>query len=235
MAEQKTVSMARARALCTKAELELVLWSTNTKVGALDARRLASKINRARTLRDKFRDLSAEQRRQQRGKSARTPAPSTGDNRNTREKAQLFQETLDRFQAAAARMEIGPSKPKPKAGKKSPALSAPKAASKPKDDLPGISKKTAKVAKKTARKKVAKKVAKRPAKKLAKAATPARKATKKTVRKQGPSASSAKRKTYSRKTKAKRETSRQDLAPSRRTVRGVAGQTRRNQARRDRR
>lgn len=224
MAEKQTVSMARARALCTKAELELVLWSTNTKVGALDARRLASKISRARTLRDKFRDLAAEQRRQQRGKSDRTPAPSAGDNRNTREKAQLFQETLERFQAAAARKVIAPaqpkSKPKPKAAMKELAPTA---------ELPAPAPKVTKTTKKSSKKASNKKTAK----KRTKAMMVGRKATKKAVRAPEADASNASRKSYSRKTKAKRETARQDLAPSKRTVRGVAGQTRRNQARRD--
>lgn len=115
------VSIQTARTLCTKAELDLVLASTKTKIGTLSATQLRTKRERARKLRDKFRDLSHRQRREIRGKDAGSTARPAQDNRATLKKEQLFSETLERFEQALAAAEAsGSTAPAADASKKEP-------------------------------------------------------------------------------------------------------------------
>lgn len=96
------IPIRQAKSLCTAAEFELVHWSTSKRVEDLTPARLVAKRDRARKLRDKFRDLANQQKREIRGKGdARRSKPAT-DNRNTRIKEQLFAETVQRFEAALA-------------------------------------------------------------------------------------------------------------------------------------
>lgn len=96
------IGMTLARQICSKPELELVLSSTSQEISKLDARALRSKIVRARNLRDKWRDLTSEQSRQTKQKR---PARVGESNARSVEKAQLFDETLNRFQTRLDRME----------------------------------------------------------------------------------------------------------------------------------
>ncbi|MBX3323599.1 MAG: hypothetical protein KF757_11475 [Phycisphaeraceae bacterium] len=167
-----TITIARAKAICSKPELGLVHWSTRQRVKDLTPSRLAQKLALARKLRDKYRDLVNQQTREQRGKSTRTRTRPVGDNKNTHLKLQLFQETLDRFEAAlktkTAAEKVSPpkakaaKKPAPKETSKQSTIPAPKAAKKKSSAKPRaknaggpVSKKTQ--AKKAARKKVVKK------------------------------------------------------------------------------
>lgn len=109
-----TVTMTRARALCSKSELVLVLASTPAQRNLLSASRLRSKVIRARKLRDKYRDLAAGQRREARGKQSPRSARPARTNANTALKAQLFDEVLTRFQAQLERVEAGSATPTPK-------------------------------------------------------------------------------------------------------------------------
>lgn len=96
------IPIRQAKSLCTAAEFELVHWSTSKRVEDLTPARLVAKRDRARKLRDKFRDLANQQKREIRGKGdARRSRPAT-DNRNTRIKEQMFAETVQRFEAALA-------------------------------------------------------------------------------------------------------------------------------------
>ncbi len=99
------VNMAQARALCSKAELQLVLESTVGRIGKLAARQLRVNMAKARKLRDKFRDLASGQRGEARGKRApRSRRPAQG-NANTVRKERLFGEALARFQRRLDRLE----------------------------------------------------------------------------------------------------------------------------------
>jgi hypothetical protein len=90
-----SVSTQQARKLCTQTELALVLESTPKQIKNLNAKQLTSCLNRARTLRDKWRDKSE--------KLVRTDKQSDQskldlENARTETKYQLFAETLERFQ-----------------------------------------------------------------------------------------------------------------------------------------
>jgi hypothetical protein len=93
------VSMSEARSLCTKPELALVRESTAASLRNLRPERLRSNIDQARRLRDKYRDLASQQRREQRGKgTVRGTRPSQGNQRTLR-KQQLFAEALEAFES----------------------------------------------------------------------------------------------------------------------------------------
>ena len=99
------ISPSSAERLCTGPELELVKASAASNARKLSPARLRQKIERARKLRDKYRSLARQQRGEARGKrQARSSRPAKG-NENTQRKAQLFDETLERFLKARAAVE----------------------------------------------------------------------------------------------------------------------------------
>jgi len=100
------ITLQRAKGLCRGDEFEVVLASTLKRVEGLSAARLREKRVLARKLRDKYRGLADKQKRQMRGKESGRAA----DNKNTLAKAQLFQETLERYEAALAKAESGGTK-----------------------------------------------------------------------------------------------------------------------------
>ena len=141
------INMKEARTLCSSSELQLVHSATQTEIVKLTPARLRAKIDRARKLRNKFRDLARQQRRESRGKSKpRSSRPAQG-NEATKRKEEIFAEAIAAFEARLAKLAGAQRK---KAGKKT----ARKA---------GAAKKVTK--KKVTKKKVAKKVAKKTAKK----------------------------------------------------------------------
>lgn len=95
------ISAARSRALCTASELNLVNWSSARHVKSLTPAQLKQKIERARKLRNKYRDLAKKQRGEARGKRKPTGKRAAQGNENTVEKADLFAEVLTRFEDAA--------------------------------------------------------------------------------------------------------------------------------------
>lgn len=94
------ISIARAKALCSGAELALVKASSKQEIGTHTAARLKQKQARARKLRDKWRDQVAAQKRQ--GKAG---AAGAADNKNSAEKAALFDEVVARFTAQLEKAE----------------------------------------------------------------------------------------------------------------------------------
>lgn len=107
-----------ARSLCTAAEFQLFAASLAGTLRSLTPARLKAKLDRARKLRDKYRDLHQRQRLAAR---ARTGSKK-GSAERTRIKAQLFAEAVKRFTAqiranaaadkrAAARAKKKESKP----------------------------------------------------------------------------------------------------------------------------
>jgi len=96
------ISMGRAKALCTASELELVRASTRQEIGKLSAARLRQKETRARKLRDKWQDQTKNQKRSAQSK---TGSRAAGANKNSAEKAELFDEVLSRFSTQLAKVE----------------------------------------------------------------------------------------------------------------------------------
>lgn len=132
-----------AKTLCTKAEFELVVMGHKADLAALGAPRLRQKITRVRKLRDKFRDESARQTREARGKSdPRGAKPAQGNDRTVM-KAEIFADLLGRFESAfeAARTKTPAKSAKAKAAGKPSKAAAPKPAKK---SAKPVAKKTAK-------------------------------------------------------------------------------------------
>lgn len=99
------ISKKDARPLCSDREWELIVESWNPELGKLPADRLRQNVQRARTQRDKFRDLARQQAGEARGKrNPRSTRPAQG-NQNTKRKVQLFDEALERFQERLAEVE----------------------------------------------------------------------------------------------------------------------------------
>lgn len=99
-------SITQARPLLTAAELELFDQSRAAPIKALTLARLRGKVSRARTLRDKYRDLYRRQTVSARKSSAaKSRLPVGADNERTQRKADILQEVLTRFEARVAQLE----------------------------------------------------------------------------------------------------------------------------------
>jgi hypothetical protein len=99
------VSLAQARRICSATELRVVAASQPAALEALTPGRLRQKIGVARRLRNKWRDQARRQRRARQGKAAARGAVRAAQETRTRKKAQLFQETLARFEKRRAALE----------------------------------------------------------------------------------------------------------------------------------
>lgn len=250
------ITMQRAKTLCTSSEFELVKASGAKEIGSLTPARLRQKVSRARKLRDKYRSLASRQTGEMRGKRAPRSGRPAADNRNTEAKAELFQETLDRFEQALAASADAPAGTP--AHKK---VTRRRSATTATDAAPA--KKTSKKVRKKASKKTTQKARKKASKKAGRKKATARKATgaaalrssagsagKKASRKKGAKralpgqnplkaepAPQAAVETGRKKTAKRSRAARKDkhFAESgiAKNVRGVAGKTRRNQAKRD--
>lgn len=89
------ISTREARQLSTAAEWTLIASSLPGDIRALPPARLKNKVLRARTMRNKYRDLAKRQFRETR--AARTGRPNESRNARTERKAVLFAEVLARF------------------------------------------------------------------------------------------------------------------------------------------
>jgi hypothetical protein len=176
------MTRAQAQKICTNPEMQLVLASLPDGIGKLTAVQLRSKISRARTLRDKNLDLFRRQSTSTKAVTRSKRGNTGAANANTERKAQLFDETLKRFEVRLAKLETAAAKTAAKPAQKAVARKSPtkaavkKAPAKPAAPKKSVAKKAA--AKKAATKKVAAKkvVAKKPA---AKKAAPKKVAAKK--------------------------------------------------------
>jgi len=111
-------TLTQARSLLTVPELALFDYSRAGPIKELTAARLRGKVTRARSLRDKYRDLYRRQTVAMRGSKQQRSAAGT-DNERTEKKATIFVEVLERFETRLAHLESQPAK---KAGAaKSPA------------------------------------------------------------------------------------------------------------------
>jgi hypothetical protein len=100
----------QAAKLLSAAEMDVFAASLAPAIKELSAARLAGKVKRARTMRDKFRDLLKRQKVATRGRTGTKAGTSGSANERTAKKAEIFDEVLQRFsarleqvQAAAAR------------------------------------------------------------------------------------------------------------------------------------
>jgi hypothetical protein len=185
------ITRAQAQKICTTPELQLVLASLADGIGKLSAVQLRSKISRVRTLRDKNLDLFRRQSTSTKAATSSKRGNTGAANANTERKAQLFDESLKRFEARLAKLETAAAKTAAKPAKKSVAPKSPtkaavkKAPAKPAAPKKSVAKKVA-TQKAAAKKPAAKKVAaKQPVAKkaVAKKAAPKKAATKKVVAK----------------------------------------------------
>lgn len=114
----------QARKICTAAEYEVVRGATASEISQLSAAQVRAAVARARKLRDKFRTLAKKQRA-----SARERGEGRGgaNNKNTKVKLALFEQTLERYEAALGRTGASTrkaAKPKVKAKAKSAPVKA---------------------------------------------------------------------------------------------------------------
>lgn len=139
-------SITQARTVLTAAELELFDQSRAEPIKALTLARLRGKVTRARTLRDKYRDLYRRQTVAVRGaSSAKGRSPVGADNERTQRKADILQEVLGRFEARVTQLESREARENPSSSAAAPKRSAPKAAAK-KSATPTASKSVRKTA-----------------------------------------------------------------------------------------
>lgn len=95
----------QARPLLTKQEFELFEASLSDRIGALSAAQLRAKVDRARGLADKYRDLFRRQARATRSKTGSGRGMSGAANERTDKKSRIFGETLGRLEAQLAKVE----------------------------------------------------------------------------------------------------------------------------------
>jgi len=93
-----TIPARLVRQLCTAQEAALVSASRERGVKDDSPAKLLRKLERARALRDKFRDLAERQRREARGKQAPRRSVASKGNDRTLLKQQLFAETVENLE-----------------------------------------------------------------------------------------------------------------------------------------
>lgn len=96
------IDYPRAEKLCTSGEMSLVEDTRRGPLSEWTTKQLKTKIKRAKTLRDKWKDQARNQKRKaQQAKGAR----GVDGNKRSQAKADLFSEVLDRFQKQLVRRE----------------------------------------------------------------------------------------------------------------------------------
>lgn len=95
-------TLTQARPLLNAAELELFNQSRAEPIKGLTPQDLSAKVKRARTLRDKYRDLYRRQTVAVRSEDPAARPADASDNERTQRKADIFQQVLERFEARTA-------------------------------------------------------------------------------------------------------------------------------------
>lgn len=106
------INLAEARELCTAVELKLFQSSRGKELNAQSAAQLKKSADRARKLRDKWRDLAHRQKRATQKEQARR---GTADKTRSVRKAQLFQEVFNRLDARLQKLNANGESPQSKA------------------------------------------------------------------------------------------------------------------------
>jgi hypothetical protein len=96
-----SIALAKAKQLCTASELQLVESSRRPEVARLGVSQLKSKIQRARKLRDKWRDMHEKQRRRAQQQGSRVTKGET----RSRQKAELFSDVLNRLEGQLKKID----------------------------------------------------------------------------------------------------------------------------------
>lgn len=117
-------SITQARPLLTADELALFEQSRAEPIKSLTLARLLGKVTRARTLRDKYRDLFRRQTVAVRsGLGTKGRSPVGADNERTQRKAEILQEVLGRYEARVELLEAKQAR-ESAASTKAPAVQA---------------------------------------------------------------------------------------------------------------
>lgn len=96
---------SKRMSLLTEREAQLVLASAPRNLSELTPRELRSRIQRTRRLMEKYQDQARQQRREALGRVAPTRSRRAEGSFNTREKAEYFARTLERFEKRLAKLE----------------------------------------------------------------------------------------------------------------------------------
>jgi len=137
-----TTTKTQAAKLLSAAEMAVFSTSLSPAIKELSAARLVGKVKRSRTMRDKFRDLLKRQKVATRARTGTKVGQSGHANERTAQKAEIFDEVLQRFtarleqvQAAAARetarQEAAMAKAKARADKAAAAVAKKATAKRP--------------------------------------------------------------------------------------------------------
>jgi hypothetical protein len=94
-----------ARSLCSASEFELFEFSLAGEIESIAKSRLQGKVERARRVRDKYRDLYRRQRVAARARTGSKHGRSGQANLRTKQKAKLFDEVLARLLARLKKVE----------------------------------------------------------------------------------------------------------------------------------
>jgi hypothetical protein len=95
----------QARRLLSASEMDMFESSLAERASSLAPERVRVMIRRSRTLRDKYADLLRRQRLATRTRTGTKSGAGGGANERTAQKAQLFAEVLQRFEARLSRLE----------------------------------------------------------------------------------------------------------------------------------
>lgn len=123
-----TITRAKASRLLNQSEMGLYDASRINGLRQLDARALASRIGRARTARDRARDLVQRQKLASRSRTGSKRGNAGTDNQRSKDKAELLGDILKRFETRLREVEREHTAASPRAGTTAKAKPAKKAA-----------------------------------------------------------------------------------------------------------
>jgi hypothetical protein len=112
---------SHVRAFLNAAEISLFASSVGAGLKALGAAELQRRLVRARTLRDKYRDLLRRQKLKTRERTGSKRGSTGNANERTAKKAAAFDQALKRFEAQAKALRAAPAAAPKARAKKSPA------------------------------------------------------------------------------------------------------------------
>ena len=98
-------TLRQVKPLLTQPELELFQASRAGAIGEFTPKRLTSKIQRARALRDKYRDVYKRQTVQTRKGAPEARKAMGGENTRTQSKSEILDDVLKRFEAQHAKLQ----------------------------------------------------------------------------------------------------------------------------------
>lgn len=104
-------TLRQVQPLLTRPELELFQASRAGAIKEITPHRLASKVQRARALRDKYRDLYQRQTVHTRTGGPKGRKPMGGENTRTQTKGDIMDDVLKRFEARQQTLQGQPDKP----------------------------------------------------------------------------------------------------------------------------